>query len=191
MSGRGTWLYLRGHHAPLALAALACVGALGRLWWQVVPNDREALLVLYAPGLAAVVLVATLAGAEPALERTAPQPAASWRLAHAALGVLATLVVLGTASVGALDGPERLVILRDVAGLAGAGLLCAACFGARLGWALPSILAMAGVLAPSADRRLLELLAWSGQPGRTSATLIALGLAVVGAAAYGLRGAST
>ena len=136
------WLHLVSRRAPGALALLAALGAL--LWaalhwrWNIAggPAAQEFIPLTIETGAAAVLATATY-GPFGDLER----PTGRWlpwlRLGAALLLSAAAFGALAAgAGGGALPG-GTLALWRNVAGLAGIGLLAAVVFGGAFGWAGP------------------------------------------------------
>jgi hypothetical protein len=188
----GLALHLRARRVPAALlAAVASTAALWALWVafsdaSLIGPEMLALAVL----LAATALSTTLGAADEELERTA---AFRWWLGRSvhlavALAVLVGLLLV-TEVTDARFGPVGLV-LRNAAGLLGLCALGAAVIGvqkawiAPLGWTLTTIVIQ---LAGGVDK--WPALTWLVQPaGSRTAAAVAVGLALVGGAAYALRG---
>jgi hypothetical protein len=139
---RLAWLYLSSRRAPAALGLLAGLGAL--LWatlhwhWNVVggPAAQDLIPLTIESGAAAVIAVTTYgAFGEPerATGRWLPwlRLAAAVALTAAAFGALAA-----GATGGALPG-GTLALLRNLAGMTGTGLLCAAAVAGAFGWTGP------------------------------------------------------
>jgi hypothetical protein len=131
-------LYLVSRRVPAALAALAACGAVLRatLEWHWMPGSgtlAQQLPVLLEAGTASVIAVTTYSPfgePERATGRWLPylRFGAALALTGAAIGALAA----GAAGAGLPGG--TLDILRNVAGIAGVGLLAAAVTGGALAW---------------------------------------------------------
>jgi hypothetical protein len=131
-------LYLASRRVPAALAALAVCGAVLRaaLQWHWMPssgNGAQQLPALLEAGTASVIAVTTYSPfgePERATGRWLPwlRLGSALALTGAAVGALAA----GAAGAGLSGG--TLDILRNVAGLAGIGLLTAAVTGGALAW---------------------------------------------------------
>ena len=139
---RLAWLYLVSRRAPVALALLAGFGAL--LWaalhwhWNVAggPAAQVMFPLVTEAGAAAVIAAATygpFGEPERATGRWLPylRLGAAVALTAAAIGALA----LGSTG-GALPGGFA-AMARNVAGMTGAGLLCAVVLGGMLAWTGP------------------------------------------------------
>jgi len=184
-------LYVRSRRVAASTAiALASVAALTAL---AVLSDVEftrTVLALFAVTVVVSVAATSLAGPDPALERTA---ALDWRLrrtAHAvAVGVVASSVaVLGVAT----DVPADMMV-RNVIGLTGLATLGVTMFGGGLAWCVPMAWTVAGVTAVLATRTPpAPLLTWLVQPADSGAAMVAAGvLCAAGLVAYALAGPST
>jgi hypothetical protein len=139
---RLTWLFLACRRIPATLAALALLGLVLRaaLYWHWTLGSNgsagQAVPVLIEAGAAAVIAVSTyspIGEPERATGRWLPylRLGAAVALTAAAVGVLAA----GAAAAGLAGG--SLDLLRNVAGLAGLGLLAAAVTGGLLAWTGP------------------------------------------------------
>jgi hypothetical protein len=139
---RLAWLYLVSRRAPGALALLAGFGVL--LWaalfwhWNVAGGAAAAMVIplIMEAGVAAVIAVSTYG---PFGE---PEQATGRWLPYLRLGTALglTAAAAGALAAGTTGGtlPEGfLAMFRNVAGLAGVGLLSAAVLGGLLAWAGP------------------------------------------------------
>jgi hypothetical protein len=170
-------------------AALACVVALGLL-----ASGTSSTLLRHQLVPFAVAAVATgLAGADPALDRTA---AVFWPVRRAV-----HVAAIGALSIGALVASrwagEPLVatelVVRNGIGLTGVAALGATLLGGGLAWCLPMTWTTVAVTAALASREPgAALLTWPVQPaGTTTATVAATVLGVGGTLVYyALRGPS-
>jgi hypothetical protein len=139
---RLVWLYLASRRAPAAVGLLAGLGAL--LWaalhwhWNIAggPAARQVIPLTIEAGCASVIAVSTYGPfGEP--ERATGRWLPWLRLAGA---VLLTAAALGALAAGARGGSlpgGSLALLRNVAGMAGTGLLAAAVVGGAFGWVGP------------------------------------------------------
>jgi hypothetical protein len=144
------------------------------------------MLTVFAVAVVCAVTATGLAGADPALERTA---ARDWRVRRAthvvAIGGLA--VVLGVTA-----GPPVAteVVVRDAVGLTGLAAVGATVLGGGLAWCVPvawSVVAMSAFLASQPTPA--PLVTWPFQPaGTTAATIVAGVLGLAGLLVYALRG---
>ena len=131
-------LHLASRRVPAALAAVAAcaVGLRVALHWHWDTYGALQLPLVLETGCAAVIAVATaspLGEPERATGRWLPflRLGAALALTAAAAGALAAAGTGAHLAGGALD------VLRNVAGLTGIGLLCAAALGGGLAWAGP------------------------------------------------------
>jgi hypothetical protein len=173
-------LYARSRRVPSSAAALVITAVLAWLaddHWIESPELRVAMVAL-AITLSVGAAVIGLGGTDPDLERTA---AFAWplrRAAHVTLIAVAVAVALGVTR----QVPTGLV-LRDTAGLVGAGALGAVLFSARVGWSVPVVLTALAVATP------LEQVQWLIRPDTTTgATVTSIVLGVAGALAYTVLG---
>jgi hypothetical protein len=139
---RMAWLYLLSRRAPLALALLAGLG--GLLWvalhwqWNVAggPAAQDLIPLTIETGSAAVIAVTThgpFGDPERATGRWLP-----WlRLATAAALTALAFGALAAGTAGGVLPGGTLALLRNVAGMAGTGLLTAAALGGAFGWIGP------------------------------------------------------
>ena len=151
---RLAWLYLASRRVPAALAAAAGLGA--ALWaalhwhWNVAggPAAQQVVPLVIETGTAAVIAVTTYGPfGEP--ERATGRWLPGLRLGAAvALTAAAAGLLAAGATAGYLPG-GTLGMLRNLAGLAGLGLLSAALLGGALAWAGPMayLLVAEGALA--------------------------------------------
>lgn len=163
-------LYLRGRQVPLgaavALVAVAALGLLARVDDSAVVRIQ---LTLFAVTVAVAATATGLAGADPALERTA---AIGWplrRLAHLTAMAAATAGVTALA----LPGIEPEVLFRNVAGLTGLAALGATLLGGGLAWCLPmlwTVVAVTALLTEAAPGT--AAITWLVQPAGSSAALV-------------------
>jgi hypothetical protein len=139
---RMTWLFLASRRFPATLAALALLGLAMRaaLTWHWTLGSQgsaaQAFPVLIEAGAAAVIAVSTyspIGEPERATGRWLPylRLGAAVALTAAAVGALAAGAAAAGLAGGALD------LLRNVAGLAGLGLLAAVVTGGLLAWIGP------------------------------------------------------
>jgi hypothetical protein len=139
---RLVWLYLTSRRAPAAAGLLAGLGAL--LWaalrwhWNIAGGDaaKEVIPLVIETGMAAVIAVTSygpFGEPERATGRWLP-------VLRAGAMVLITAAAVGALAAGATGGllpGGTLAMLRNLAGMTGAGLLTAAVFGGAFGWAGP------------------------------------------------------
>ena len=174
-------LYLVSRRVPMALALLAGLGAL--LWaalywhWNIAggPAARKFIPLTIQSGAAAVIAVTTCGPfGEP--ERAAGRWLPWLRLGTAvALTALAFGALAAGATAGVLPG-GTLALLRNLGGMAGVGLLCAAALGGAFGWAGPMayLLVTEGALA----HRSVTPWIWPTRPPSDRAGAICAGLVI-------------
>jgi hypothetical protein len=185
---RMTWLFLASRRVPATLAALALLGLAmwAALYWHWTLGSQgsaaQAVPVLIEAGAAAVIAVSTYS---PIGE---PERATGRWLPYLRLGaaVALTAAAIGALAIGSTGGvlPGGFAAMaRNVAGITGAGLLCAAVLGGMLAWTGPMAYL---VLTESAlADRLSTPWAWPARPpldrgGAICAYLVfAAGLALV------------
>jgi hypothetical protein len=133
---------------PVALAlVVACAVALRVfLHWRWDSYGALQLPLIFEAGAAAVIAITTRSPFGD------PERAAGWRLPCLRLGVPLVLtavsaVALGLAGTGAHLAGGFLDVLRNVAGLTGIGLLCAAAIGGGLAWLGPLAYMVVGTYA--------------------------------------------
>jgi hypothetical protein len=182
-------LYVRSRRAASSTGiALGCAAALGGL---AALSDAEAtklVLMLFAVTVMVSVAATSLAGPDPALERTA---ALDWRLRRTVHTVAVGVVTAGAvASLGVVTAD---VVVRNAAGLTGLAALGATVLGGGLAWCVPVGWTVAGVTALLATSDPpAPVLTWLVQPADSgAATVAACVLGVAGLAAYALAGPST
>ncbi|MFC4858225.1 hypothetical protein [Actinophytocola glycyrrhizae] len=184
-------LYVRSRGAAASTGiALAAAAALGGLAAAGEAGFTRTVLTLFAVTVVVSVAATSLAGPDPALERTA---ALDWRWRRAvhavAVGVLASAVAL----LGVVTDVPSDVVVRNATGLAGLAALGVTVLGGGLAWCLPMGWAVTAVTAALATRTPpAPLLTWPVQPSGTgAATVAACVLGAVGLTAYALAGPST
>lgn len=178
-------LHARARHVPATvLTALAAAMAIGWLADRADAPQLRLNLAVFMVAAVAAVAATGLAGADPALERTASVRWPARRSAH--------VVVMAAATVGVaalVVGLDR-VVVRNVAGLTGLAALGVVALGGGLAWCLPLgwavVAAMATLASPTPGAPLVT---WPVQPGDSvPATWAALALGVGGTVAYALLG---
>ncbi|MFC7548748.1 hypothetical protein [Plantactinospora sp. GCM10030261] len=186
-------LYLRCRGIPTS--AGAALTGVTVLWWLGHATDVPRLklsIALLAVLVATVAFGPGLAGADPALDRTAGLAWLPRRAAHI-LAVMATAAVVS--AVPALVGePVAAVefLVRNAAGVGGLLALGGVAWGAQWAWLLPVGWSLAVLLSgPASSPAYREVLTWMMQPaGTMSATATAVTIAFVGVvihAAFGGR----
>ncbi|RLQ04067.1 hypothetical protein EAD96_16410 [Micromonospora sp. BL1] len=184
-------LYVRSRRLPAALAGSAVAVAVMAAAWSGFTDRPEvpAGLAVLTTALAVAPLGPTLAGTDPALERTAawswPPRRAGHLLAYGAavVGMLAAARVLG-----ADFGPPA-ALARNTAGLIGLVGLGAALAGARAAWQVPTAWAALGAfLAVPGGPQWRQAALWMAQePGNRIAAATAATFLLGGVVAYALR----
>lgn len=155
VSGRGSaaglrliWLHAVSRRVPVSLVALAAC-AIGLRIALLGHWDAYGALQLPLICEAAAAAIVTVATASPLGE---PERVTGRWLPWLRLGAAAGLTVaaIGALSAGAVGGHlagGTLEVLRNVAGLVGIGLLCAAVVGGGLAWVGPTAYLIAGIYA--------------------------------------------
>jgi hypothetical protein len=143
---RLVWLHAESRRLPVTLVALA-VCAIGLRVALIRHWDAYGALQLPLVAEAASVCIVTVITASPLGE---PERVAGRWLPWLRLGctVVVTALAIGALAAGAVGGHlsgGTLDVLRNVAGMAGLGLLCAALLGGGLAWTGPSAYLIAGV----------------------------------------------
>ncbi|MFF5232324.1 hypothetical protein [Dactylosporangium sp. NPDC000521] len=188
---RGLRLYLRSRRVPVAVAGSAGAVALVAAAWSSM-MDRAGVpagLAVLTTAMAAAPFCPTLAGPDPALDRTAALPWPPRRAAHlVACCIVVAALLLAARPFGADFGPVW-VVLRNTAGLIGVIGLGAAVAGARAAWQVPVAWAAlaAFMVAPGGPRWRHAALWMVQEPGNRIATVTAATLLVAGVAAYAVR----
>jgi hypothetical protein len=185
-------LYVRSRRVASSTGiALAAVAALGGLAAASDAGPTRVVLALFAVTVVVSVAATSLAGPDPALERTA---ALDWRVRRtvhtAAVGAVAAgaVAVLGVAT----DLPAD-VVVRNATGLTGLAALGVVVLGGGLAWCVPMTWTVAGVTAVLATRTPpAPLLTWPVQPADSgAATVAACVLGAAGLVAYAVAGPPT
>lgn len=180
---RTVWLHAVSRRVPLALAALAACGVGLRValigHWDAYGALQLPLICEAASATVVTISTASPLGeAERVTGRWLPwlRLGAAAALTAAAVGALAAGAVGGHLAGGTLD------ILRNVAGLAGIGLLCAAVLGGGLAWVGPTAYLIAGIYALYTQRHPPAVTTpwlWPARPPHD------LGAAICAAAVFG------
>lgn len=193
---RLTWLHAASRRIPAALGLLAALGvllgvALGQHWAIAGGPAAQQIIPLAAEAAAAAVIAVSSHGpfgeAEQATGRWLPwlRLAVAAALTAAAFGCLAAAGLAGSLPGGAL------ALLRNLAGMAGLGLLCSAGLGGAFGWAGPAafLIISEGGLAAGWSTPLV----WTGRPPHDLGGAVCAGLAcaagLIAVAVLGVRGA--
>ncbi|MGC4892931.1 hypothetical protein [Micromonospora sp. DT31] len=184
-------LYVRSRRIPAALAgSVGCIAVMTLAWSAF--TDRPEVptgLAVLTIAMAVAPLGPTLAGTDPALEKTAawqwPPRRAGHLLGYGAVvvGLLAAAGVLG-ADFGPLP-----VLAHNTAGLVGLVGLGAALAGARAAWQVPTAWAALGAfLAAPGGPAWRQVALWMAQePGNRIAAVTATTFLLGGVVAYALR----
>jgi hypothetical protein len=135
---RLTCLFLVSRRVPAALAAIAACAIVLRvmLHWRWDAYGALQLPLLFEAG-AATVIAATTASPLGDTERAAGRWLPFLRLGTALVLTMIAAGLLAAAGTGAHLAGGSLDVLRNVAGITGIGLLCAAVLGGALSWAGP------------------------------------------------------
>jgi hypothetical protein len=181
-------LHLRARHAPAAAAAAVLSGVVAWFAWLLASDSRlvgpptTAVAVM----LAAVAAAQTFTGPDESLDRTA---ALSWPRVRAVHLLVVLALLIGFFAISwateAQFGPFGFLV-RDAAGLLGLTALGSVLLGVQRAWFAPLAWCLIAIpYSGPTDHLGLQLLTWMTQPvGTTSSTVLAVGLAVVGTAAF-------
>lgn len=191
---RLVWLHVASRRVPAALAAIA-VCAVGMrialIWHWDAYGALQLPLVVEAASVAALTASTASPLGEP--ERVAGRWLPFLRLGAA---VALTAVAVGALVAGAVGGHlsgGTLDVVRNVAGMTGIGLICAALLGGGLAWTGPTAYLIAGVYALYTEWHPPALSTpwlWPARPPHDLGAAICAGLVFAcGLAAYTLRGA--
>ena len=145
---RLVWLHAASRRAPAAAMAIAscAIGLRIALAWSWDTYGALQLPLVFEAGCAAAIAITTASPlGEP--ERVAGRRLPFLRLATALTLTAAAVAALAAAGAGAHLAGGALDVLRNVAGMTGLGLLCAAALGGGLAWAGPVGYLVAGVYA--------------------------------------------
>lgn len=188
------WLHAVSRRVPLALAAIAAcaVGLRAALWrhW-----DAYGALQLPLIFEAAAVSVVSISTASPLGE---PERVAGRWLPWLRIGgaLALTAAAIGALAVGGIGGhlaDGTLAVARNVAGMTGIGLLCAALLGGGLAWVGPTGYLIVGVYALYArwhPPALTTPWMWAARPPRDVGAALCAGLVLCcGMAVTAVRGA--
>jgi hypothetical protein len=177
-------LHLASRRIPAALALLAaCAVALRvALQWRWDTYGALQLPLIFEATSAAVIGVTTASPlGEP--ERTAGRWLPFLRLGTAAALTAAAVGALAAAGTGVHLAGGTLDVLRNVTGLTGIGLLCAAMLGGGLAWAAPVGYLVVGVYALYTDWHgpaLSTPWIWPGRPPHDLGAGLCAGLVFIG-----------
>jgi hypothetical protein len=187
-------LYATSRRVPAALAAIAAcaIGLRIALIW---PWDTYGALQLplVFEAASAAAITATTASRLGDPERVAGRWLPLLRLATVLALTVVAVGALAAAGAGAHLAGGTLDAARNVAGMTGLGLLCAAALGGGLAWAGPTGYLVVGVYALYTQWHHPALTTpwiWPGRPPHDLGAAICAGLVfTVGLAAYAVRGA--
>ena len=198
VGARLAWLHLASRRAPAATGLLAAISAL--LWaslnwhWNIAggPSAQRVIPLTIEAGTAAVIAVSTYGPfGEP--ERATGRWLPWLRLAAAFLLTAAAVGALAAAGAGAHLAGGPLDVLRNVAGITGIGLLCAATISGGLAWIGPVAYLIPGLYALYTQWHHPALTTpwlWPGRPPHDLGAAICAGLVfAAGVAAITVRGA--
>jgi hypothetical protein len=194
VSLRLIWLHAASRRAPATLAALAACAVFLRIaligHWDAY-GALQLPLICEAAAAAVVAISAASPLGEP--ERVTGRWLPCLRLAFAGAMTAAAVGALAAGAVGGHLSGGTLDVLRNTAGLAGIGLLCAAVLGGGLAWVGPTAYLIAGVYGlytqwhpPAVTTPWL----WPARPPHDRGAAICAGLVfAIGLAVVTVRGA--
>jgi hypothetical protein len=187
-------LYATSRRVPAAVAAIAAcaIGLRIALIWPWDSYGALQLPLVFEAGAAAAVTATTASRlGEP--ERVAGRWLPFLRLATVLALTAVAVSALAAAGAGTHLAGGTLDVLRNVAGMTGIGLLCAAALGGGLAWAGPTGYLMAGVYALYTQWHHPALTTpwiWPARPPHDLGAAICAGLVfTVGLAVFAVRGA--
>jgi hypothetical protein len=187
-------LYATSRRVPAAVAAIvACaIGLRIALLWSWDSYGALQLPLVFEAGAAAAI-TATTASRLGDPERVAGRWLPFLRLATALALTAVAVSALAATGAGAHLGGGTLDVLRNVAGMTGLGLLCAAVLGGGLAWAGPTGYLVVGVYALYTQWHHPALTTpwiWPARPPHDLGAAICAGLVfAVGLAVFAVRGA--
>jgi hypothetical protein len=175
------------------VAVAACAVALRiALHWQWDAYGALQLPLLFETGCAAAIAVAT-ASPFGESERATGQRLPLLRLSTALALTAAAAGALAAAGLGTDLAGGSLEVLRNIAGVTGIGLLCAAALGSALAWTAPTgylMIALYALYAQWHGPALTTPWLWPARPAHDAGAAICAGLVyVAGTAAIAVRGA--
>jgi len=192
---RLAWLHAVSRRAPAALVLLAALG--GLLWtalhwhWNIAggPAAKQLLPLMIEAGAAAVIAVTTYGPfGEP--ERATGRWLPWLRLGAAIALTAAAFGALAAGATGGLLPGGTLALLRNLAGMAGAGLLSAVAAGGAFGWVGPMAYWLVTESALAAGWTTPWI--WPARPPHDRGAAICAALVfAAGAVAITVRGART
>jgi hypothetical protein len=190
---RLTWLYAVSRRVPIALGLLAAFGVL--LWcalhwrWNIAggPAAQDVIPLTVETGAAAVIAVTTY-GPFGDTERASGRWLPYLRLGAALILSAVAFGALAAGATGGLLPGGSLALLRNLAGVIGIGLLCAAALGGAFGWTGPLAYLLVTEVALTGNPTTPWV--WAARPPHDlGGALCAVLLLVVGTAAVTLTGA--
>jgi hypothetical protein len=187
-------LHLLSRRIPAAIVALAAcaIGLRIALHWHWDTYGALQLPLIFETGCAAVI---TLVTASPLGE---PERVTGQRLPLLRLGATLALTALAFGALAAVTAGTHLAggnaeVLRNLAGITGIGLLCAAALGGALAWAGPLAYMVAGAYGLYADWHgppLTTPWLWPARPAHDAGAALCAGLVwAAGVAVITARGA--
>jgi hypothetical protein len=187
-------LHLTSRRVPAALAAIAACAVVLRiaLHWQWNAYGALQLPLIFETGCAAVIAATTASPfGEP--ERATGRWLPLLRLGTALTLTAAAAGALTAAGIGADLAGGALDVLRNLAGLTGIGLLCAALLGGALAWTAPTAYLMIAIYALYTQWHgppLTTPWIWPARPPHDIGAALCAGLVfIIGMATIALRGA--
>ncbi|WP_020575407.1 hypothetical protein [Actinopolymorpha alba] len=187
-------LHLSSRRVPAALAAIAACAVVLRiaLLWQWDAYGALQLPLILETGCAVAIAVTTASPfGEP--ERATGRWLPLLRLGTALTLTAAAVGALAVAGIGAHLAGGGLDVLRNLAGLTGIGLLCAAFLGGALAWAAPTaylVIAIYALYTQWHGPALTTPWIWPARPPHDLGAAVCAGLVfITGLAAIALRGA--
>jgi hypothetical protein len=187
-------LYATSRRVPAAVAAIAAcaIGLRIALIWPWDTYGALQLPLVFEAGAAAAVTATTASRlGEP--ERVAGRWLPFLRLATVLALTAVAVSALAATGAGAHLAGGTLDVLRNVAGMTGIGLLCAAALGGGLAWAGPTGYLVIGVYALYTQWHHPALTTpwiWPARPAHDLGAAICAGLVfIVGLAVFAVRGA--
>jgi hypothetical protein len=191
---RLTRLFLVSRRVPAALAAIAACAIVLRvmLHWSWDTYGALQLPLVFETG-AATVIAATTASPLGDTERAAGRWLPFLRLGTAVVLTTVAAGLLSAAGTGAHLAGGSLDVLRNVAGITGIGLLCAAALGGALSWAGPVAYLVIGTYALYGSWHGLASTTpwiWPARPPHDTGAALCAGLVLAaGLAVITVRGA--
>ncbi|GIF98863.1 hypothetical protein [Catellatospora citrea] len=187
-------LYVLSRRVPVALAAIAvsAVALWTALHWRWTAYGAFQLPLIFEAACATVVAATTASPfGEP--ERAAGRQLPWLRLGTALALTAAAAVALAAAGIGTDLAGGILEMVRNLIGLTGIGLLCAALLGAALAWTAPAAYLLVAVYALYTrwhGPALTGPWIWPAQPLHDISAAACAGLVfIAGLAVFALRGA--